>query len=67
MRAYPEYLPSPRQIASECEKIRRRWTPAEFRRRTVGYAQQSSQERWLPPRIETASCLSGVRRVVAEA
>lgn len=66
MRAYPEYLPSPRQIASECEKIRQRWSPAERRRRTVGYAQQLSQERWLPPMIETASCLSMVRRVVAE-
>ncbi|TWU29350.1 hypothetical protein Pla144_01260 [Bythopirellula polymerisocia] len=67
MRAYPEYLPSPRQIASECARIRQRWTPAEHRRRTVGYEFHVSQEKWLPPIIDTASCLSGVRRLVAEA
>ena len=67
MRAYPEYLPTPREIASECEMIRQRWTSAERRRRTVGYELQISQQQWLPPMIDTASCLSGVRRFVAEA
>ncbi|QEG37978.1 hypothetical protein [Bythopirellula goksoeyrii] len=66
MRAFPEYLPSPRKIASECEQIRQRWTPAERRRRTVGFDLLAEQERWFPPTIETASCLSGVGRVVAE-
>lgn len=66
MKAGPFFLPTPRQIASECEMIRQRWTAAERRRRTVGYAEQELSERWLPPTIETASCLSGVRRMVAE-
>lgn len=67
MRAHPEYLPTPRQIATECERIRQRWSVAERRRRTVGYALLTRQESWSPPVIETASCLAGVRRVVVEA
>jgi hypothetical protein len=66
MKAVPDYLPTPRQIRIECAEIRRQWTPAELRRRTVGYALQLQEVRWLPPMIDTASCTSRVRRIACE-
>lgn len=66
MKARPDYLPTPRQIALECAEIRRRWTPAELRRRTVGYDLEISATRWLPPTIDTATCNARVRRIACD-
>jgi hypothetical protein len=66
MKARPDYLPTPLQIATECAEIRRNWTASELRRRTVGYALELQQTMWFPPMIETATCNSRVRRIVCE-
>jgi hypothetical protein len=66
MKARPDYLPTPRQIQLECAEIRRQWTPAELRRRTVGYALRMQETVWFPPMIDTASCTSRVRRIACE-
>lgn len=66
MKALPNYLPTPSQIARECAEIRRGWTPAELRRRTVGYALDLQQSMWLPPTIAMATCSSRARRIAAE-
>jgi hypothetical protein len=62
-----DYLPTPRQIAAQCAKIRRGWTVAERRRRTVGYPQLQAESMWRPPQIRLSNCIARVRRVVAEA
>jgi hypothetical protein len=66
MKVRPDYLPTRQQIAIECAEIRRQWTPAELRRRTVGYAFEMRQTMWFPPTIDTASCTSRVRRIACE-
>jgi hypothetical protein len=66
MKALPNYLPTPRQIARECAEIRRGWTPAELRRRTVGYALALQQSQWLPPTIAMSACTSRARRIACE-
>ena len=66
MRARPEYLPTPRQIANQCRLIRNRWTPAERQRRLVGYGKQIMEPVWTPPQIDTAGCTARVRRVAVE-
>lgn len=66
MKAQPEYLPSPRQIQIECAEIRRLWTPAELRRRTVGYAFELQQSMWFPPTIKTTACTARVRKIACE-
>jgi hypothetical protein len=66
MRASPDYLPTPFQIASACAEIRDRWTPAERRRRAVGLHLDERQNAWLPPMIDTSLCTSRVRRVATE-
>jgi hypothetical protein len=66
MRASPDYLPTPCQIASACAEIRDRWTPAERRRRAVGHHHDDHREAWLPPLIDTSLCNSRVRRVAME-
>jgi hypothetical protein len=63
----PAYLPTPRQIEAECAAIRRRWTPSERQRRTVGYGLIVAETVWTPPQIFTAQCLSRVRKFVTEA
>lgn len=67
IRERAEYLPTRRQIRAACEAIRRRWTAAERRRRTVGESPHATAVMWSPPHIATANCLARVRRVVAEA
>lgn len=62
----PEFLPSPREIAERCESIRRQWSAAERRRRTVGYALHLQETVWMPPQIQTSTCLSSVRRSVLD-
>ena len=63
----PDYLPTPREIARHCAEIRASWTPSERRRRTVDQAMLSEYDAgWLPPVIDTASCLSRVRHVAVE-
>lgn len=62
-----EYLPTRRQIMAACAAIRRQWTPSERRRRTVGQDLQAGYAPWSPPQISTASCLSRVRTMVADA
>ena len=62
-----DYLPTPRQIAAQCAQIRRRWSVAERRRRTVGYMRLQAESMWRPPQICMAHCVARVRRVVAEA
>jgi hypothetical protein len=62
-----DYLPTPRQIAAQCAKIRSGWTPAERRRRTVGHLRMQTESTWLPPQIRLSHCVARVRRVVAEA
>lgn len=66
MRARPEYLPTRRQIASQCRLIRSRWTPAERQRRLVGYSLEFSTSIWLPPQIDTSLCTARVRRLAVE-
>ena len=66
MRARPDYLPSPSQIAKQCRMIRKRWTAAERRRRLVGYGREIVDSVWTPPHIDTAGCTSRVRRVAVE-
>lgn len=66
MKARPDYLPTPLQIAFACAEIRRQWTPAELRRRTAGYALEVQQTMWFPPTIDTATCTSRVRRIACE-
>ncbi|MBN1852663.1 MAG: hypothetical protein JW829_08060 [Pirellulales bacterium] len=61
-----EYLPTPRQIAEACFRIRQQWTPAERRRRMVGGPLDLSQQVWLPPRIEMAQCIASVRKEVLD-
>ena len=62
-----EYLPTRRQIVAACAAIRREWTPAERRRRSVGGRMAVPSGAWSPPCIQTAHCLARVRKVVAEA
>lgn len=66
MRMEPGYLPTPDQIIQECLNIRAQWSPAETRRRLVGYAQEMIDTPWLPPRIDTSMCTSRVRKEVSE-
>lgn len=66
MRMEPGYLPTPNQIVEECLRIRENWTPAEKQRRTVGYSQEVLDRRWMPPRIDTSTCTSRVRKEVSE-
>ena len=66
MRARPDYLPTPQQIASACARIRQSWSPDERRRRLVGFRRHSAVIPWQPPRIDTAICTARVRRAVAE-
>jgi hypothetical protein len=61
------YQPSRRQIVAACAAIRRRWTPAERRRRTVGLGLLAASSTWSPPQIATANCTARVRRMVADA
>lgn len=62
-----DYLPTPRQIVAECAAIRLLWTPAERRRRRVGFRQFADESRWMPPHIAVGACVARVRKVVAEA
>ena len=66
MRARPEYLPTPQQIAKQCRQIRDRWTATERQRRLVGYGKEMVESVWTPPQIDTAGCTSRVRRVAVE-
>ena len=66
-RLVPEYLPTPRQITRQCAAIRRQWTPSERRRRTVGYSLVEAAATWMPPMIDTAMCVSRVRKALSEA
>ena len=66
MRACPDYLPTPCEIAEKCATIRSRWTPAERRRRTVGESIKKDEQPWLPPMIDTSTCFAGVRRMALE-
>lgn len=66
MRMEPGYLPTPSQITEACLTIRESWSPAEKRRRLVGYSQELVDHRWLPPRIDTSTCTSRVRKEVSE-
>ena len=63
MPAQPEYLPTPRQIADQCRKIRNRWTAAERQRRLVGFRRELAESMWVPPRVDTTLCTARVRRV----
>jgi len=62
-----EYLPTRSQILAECAAIRRRWTPSELRRRTVGPGLIIAESSWTPPQILTSNCLARVRKFVSEA
>lgn len=64
--AGPHYLPTPAQIRAQCVAIRQRWTPAERRRRAVGYL-EGEQAAWLPPQVALAGCLARVRKIASEA
>jgi len=66
MRMEPRYLPTSEQIIGECLTIRASWSPAETRRRLVGYSQEMVDTPWLPPRINTSMCTSRVRKEVSE-
>jgi len=66
MRAKPEYMPSPRQIARKCRSIQRSWTPAERQRRIVGFQAISADRIWLPPQVNTSLCHARVRRAAIE-
>ena len=66
-RLRPEFLPTPREIARQCAEIRQSWTPSERRRRTVDRDLLAEHEPgWLPPVIDTASCLARVRHAAIE-
>jgi hypothetical protein len=60
----PAYLPTPRQIAAECAAIRHRWSPAERRRRTVGFGLVFAEPVWTPPQVFTSQCVARVRKFV---
>ena len=66
MRIQPGYLPTPQQITAACLTIRESWSPAEKRRRLVGYSQELIHSHWLPPRIDTSMCTSRLRKEVSE-
>ncbi len=66
MRMEPGYLPTPNQITEACSMIRETWSPAERRRRLVGYSTEMVESCWLPPRIDTTMCTSRVRKEVSE-
>ncbi|MBX3427626.1 MAG: hypothetical protein KF688_18245 [Pirellulales bacterium] len=66
-RLRPEYLPTPREIARLCAVIRDSWSPSERRRRTVDRDLLIAHEpAWMPPTIDTASCLARVRHAALE-
>lgn len=65
-RARPSYLPTPAEIAAGCADIRRRWSRSETIRRAVGGDVGLENEPWQPPRIDTSSCTSRVRKSIAD-
>lgn len=66
MRAQPGFLPTQREIARHCRLIRKRWSPAEHRRRLVGCGLETVNSVWQPPQIDTSFCTARVRRVAID-
>ena len=66
-RLRPEYLPTPREIARRGAGIRDSWRPWERRRRPAARDWLIPQDpAWMPPTIDTASCLARVRHAALE-
>ncbi len=65
-RARPAYLPTPAEIAAGCADIRSRWSRSETIRRAVGGEVGLENQPWQPPRIDTSSCTSRVRKSIAD-
>ena len=66
MRACPNYLPTPSQIAEACASIRAGWSISERQRRVVDPKLRSERPCWLPPRVDTSECSSRVRKMLGD-